>query len=87
MYTKTAIISVLAGVAAAAPALAPRSNTTNIFAGVSSRSGDQNIHLRNINASGSRFYLNKDPSAYCPDISQIDCSACMLILILLAISH
>lgn len=63
----------VAAVAVRANPVAPLAIDT--FMGVSLRSGDANVHLREINANGNRFYVNKDSSAYCPpDISGLDCS-------------
>jgi len=70
------IISALTGLAATVPTLLPRSENSNIFVAIASHYGIESVHERGIAASGGRFYLNKATSAYCPNTSQIDCSAC-----------
>lgn len=78
MYTTTAIVSALAaftGLVSAAPAPVVARDTNN-FAAIASRSGDARVHQRAINANGGRFYLGKDSSGYCPNVTAIDCSAC-----------
>ena len=75
MFTKATIVSALAAFAAAMPTV--RDGNPNTFDAVSTHSGDQNVHLRTINASGSRFYLNKPTTAFCPQgVANLDCSKC-----------
>jgi hypothetical protein len=72
MFTKTAIISALASLAIAAPAV--RSANSNVFQVVASHSGSA-VHLSAINASGQSFFIGKPTSTYCPSgISGLDCS-------------
>lgn len=73
MFTKTIIVCVLAAFAAAIP---PTHSPTTLI-GISTHIGNDYVHLREINASGQRFYLNKATSTFCPKGSpKIDCSKC-----------
>ncbi|KUJ15324.1 uncharacterized protein LY89DRAFT_108924 [Mollisia scopiformis] len=72
MYTKTALVSALAGLAAAAPA--PRSDNSNVFEAISLHSGSP-VQGSTINANGNHFYINKAASTYCPSgVEGLDCS-------------
>jgi len=77
MYAKTVLISLLAGLATAAPAntLLTSDLDPNKFAVISSHSGDPNVHLRSVSASGYSFYLNKATSTNCVPQPSIDCSS------------
>ncbi|KAE9366018.1 hypothetical protein N431DRAFT_517001 [Stipitochalara longipes BDJ] len=72
MFIKAATVSALAAFAAAVPATGD--TKTNYFTAISTRSGDQHVHLHQINASGQSFYINKGTSTDCPQIKDIDCS-------------
>lgn len=72
MFTKTAIISLLAALTAVAPTR--RGADPNKFTVITSHSGDNQVHLRNLNANGGSFYINKATSTNCVPQEGIDCS-------------
>lgn len=72
MYFTTFLASILATTALAAP-LEQRDATPGKFGMISTHSGNPNVHLRGIEASGQRFWLGRPTVTYCP--SNIDCSS------------
>lgn len=79
MFTKTAIISALAGLAVAAPAMEKRDS--NQFAATAFHS-ESDIQASSIQANGNQFFIGKPSSAYCPEgVSGLDCSNCMNLLL------
>jgi hypothetical protein len=80
MFTKAAIVSALSAFAVAYAEPTARNTSPIMFTAMSTHSGDENVDLRGINASGQRFYLNKATSIHCPDnVDHIDCSNCKLL--------
>jgi hypothetical protein len=62
MFAKTALISTLAGLAAAAPTAAP----ANEFAMIALHSGNQHVHQAAIAAHEGQLWINEPTTAYCP---------------------
>jgi hypothetical protein len=73
MFTKAVIVLLLVVFAGA---VAPVRSTTT-FIGISTHAGNDNVHLREVNASGQRFYLNKATTTFCPKgMPKVGCSQC-----------
>lgn len=61
----TAAVLTLASAAIASP-IAARDTTDQPFGLLSIHSGDENVHLRPINAASHAFYIGKATSTFCP---------------------
>jgi hypothetical protein len=70
MFLKTWVFLALA--AAAAPIA--RTPNPNVFTAVSTHSGNSDVHLQGINASGQKFYLKRPTGAYCSSVQGLACS-------------
>jgi hypothetical protein len=71
MFTRAVIVLLLVVFASA---VAPARSTTT-FIGISTHVGNDNVNLREVNASGQRFYLNKATTTFCPKgMPKVGCS-------------
>lgn len=75
MFTKTALLSAVAGLAAAVPA---RREITSTFQIVTIHSGSD-IQARTVSAYQEGFYLGRPTQSYCPaGVLGLDCANCTL---------
>jgi hypothetical protein len=78
MFTKTALVSLLAGLAIAAPATnSPAESSPEAgFTFISIHSGDINVHLHAVDATGGEFWIGKPTMASCPASAGYLCTGC-----------
>lgn len=74
MFSKIAAAASMASLALAYPPSAPTTGTAGQFTMIAIHSGDIDVHLRPITASGGELWLGKDTASYCPS-GVVDCDA------------